>query len=130
MTKFEEKPWYRNVRRFFNERICQYTFQEKEITFATVHITSSLPFISSRIWLQMAQRGDNTVKGFVSNQWAAQINLDENLMQEQHKWEVTFWEDTIKRGGQNYDLGFHEKFWVNKASDKYPLINHDGSLWH
>jgi len=117
--------WYRNVEDFYRNFVCQYTGQEEPDTFSVVHIPSCMPFLASRIWLQITE--EPTVEKFLENLWAAQINLAPSLMEEQKKWERSFWTDVVKKGGDNYEnSGFNTEYWDTKAADKYPLICHEG----
>lgn len=128
MTKFSTKPWFGAVRAFFNNHCVQYTYEEEEQSFSVVHIPSALPFIAARCWLQMHPHP--TVDEFLENLWAAQFNLDSHLMDGQKAWESDFWENSVQKGGQNFERGkFNEDYWNTKAGDRYLLVNADGSLF-
>jgi len=122
MKPFRGKPWFKNVESFFRNNVIQYTGEEEEDTFPVVHIPSCLPFLASRIWLQITT--EPTVEKFLQNLWAAQINLDAALMARQKAFETNFWTEVVKKGGSNY-----EEYWDTKASDKYPLLKKDGTAF-
>ena len=128
METFKNRQWYTNVKRFYAQSVCQYTGEETVSTFSVVHIPSSLPYLTARIWLQMVPKADATLDNFTSNLWAAQIRLDSDLLARQKTWERQFWNDVVKKGGPGFEKGgFNESYWETKASDNYSLLKEDGS---
>ena len=126
MKAFERNAWYASVQQFFVAKTCQYTGEEGVHTIAVIHIPSSMPTITARIWCMITPVVNRTVNNFLSNLWAAQLDLDADLMVKQMTWEVKFWNDMVKKGGKNYKEGFHQDFWDTKACDSYPLTKKNG----
>lgn len=128
MKKFKGKPWYNPVFKFFKESCVQYTTEEDDDNFSVVHIPSSVPFLTARVWLQMTP--DPTVDLFLQNLWAAQINIDDNLLNTQRIWEEDFWNVTVVQKNKNKDKStFNRDFWDTKAADQYLLLDKDGNLF-
>ena len=124
MKKFSTKDWYGNVLAFFRNSTVQYTYEEEDDTFSVVHIPSCVPFLAARIWLQMTPMADCTMERFVRNLWAAQINLDDDLLARQREWEAVFWDEVVTKGGNNFERArFNRSYWDTKAADKYVLLN-------
>lgn len=128
MRSFKNKglAWYPKVEKFFRNDTVQYTSEETEETFSVVHIPSCVPFLATRVWLQITQ--EPTVEGFLQHLWAAQINLAQPLMDRQMRWERDFWTNTVTKGGAKWEgAKFNEDYWRTKASDKYVLLHPDGT---
>ena len=88
------------MRDFIVARVVQLTHEETPVTFSAVHMASCMPYLAARIWLKIApiaQEGDRNVKGFLSNLWAAQLCLSDELMTER-EWERVFWTDVVTKG--------------------------------
>jgi hypothetical protein len=70
-----------------------------------------------------------TVDTFLQNLWAAQMNLDADLMMVQKAWETGFWTDTVKKSSNSgfEKHGFNVEYWETKASDRYVLLNVNGA---
>jgi len=130
MKKFKHMTWYGPVLRFFQNATVQYTFEEEDETISVVHFASCLPFIASRIWLQITKPDLVTVNSFIENLWAAQLHLSADLMDRQKKWEEKFWTDKVKKGGKNFEKNkFNEDYWKTKAADTYILLDAEGKPW-
>lgn len=128
MKKFQGRPWYTAVKNFIANNCVQYTYEEDDETFSIVHVPSSVPFLASRIWLQMTPNPD--VASFLKNLWAAQMNVSDNLLNRQRGWEENFWDTVVTKGGQKFENAkFNEDYWKTKSADKYLLLNADGSLF-
>ncbi|BHF70215.1 hypothetical protein SprV_0301326500 [Sparganum proliferum] len=70
---------------------------------------------------------ERTVARFLQNQWAAQLGLNNTLMDRQKVWEENFWNSCVKKGGDRFERGsFNEGYWRAKAADMYPLMKPDG----
>ena len=128
LSKFASSGWYKKVNLFVKNKIVQYTYEATEKTFAAVHVPSSFPFIAARVWLRITTTP--TVDSFCENLWAAQIHLDSNLMNRCKTFETNFWTQTVRKGGARFeDNGFNEDYFNTKATDKYPLLADDGTIY-
>jgi hypothetical protein len=128
ISKFASSKWYKKVNMFIKNKLVQYTYEASEKTFAAVHVPSSFPFLAARVWLRITTTP--TVDSFCENLWAAQINLDSDLMDKCKAFETNFWAQTVKKGGTKFeDKGFNEGYFNTKATDKYPLLAADGSVY-
>ena len=126
MKMFELKPWFNSVQQFFVGKTCQYTGEEGPHTIAVIHIPSGRPTITARVWCMITPNINRTVDNFLSNLWAAQLDLDADLMAKHLVWEQKFWGEMVKKGSKNYNEGFHMDFWETKACDAYPLMHKSG----
>ena len=129
MTKFAEAPWYGSVLQFYQAKVVQYTVEETKDVIAIVHIPSSMPSITARIWCMITKPIHRTIDNFMSNLWAAQLDLCPALMDKQKAWEVTFWDKVVKKGSAKYNAGFQLEFWETKACDQYPLMTKKGHMF-
>jgi len=71
------------------------------------------------------------VDKFLANLWAAQIAIDDSLLQQQKAWETNFWAVVVKKGGEGSKFetgGFNEAYWKTKATDNYPLVDITGNV--
>jgi hypothetical protein len=128
MKKFATESWYNPVRQFFINKTCQLTSEESHGLLSVVHIPSCVPFITAKVWARITAPANRNRTAFLSNLWAAQINLDDELMAAQMDWEKHFWDEVVTKGGNNYKKGFQEEFWLTKAADVYPLIDSEGRI--
>jgi hypothetical protein len=121
--RFKDEKWYQGVRKFFMNCV-QYTSEVKGTgKMAVVHIPSCLPNIAAICFIKMGRAV--SVKSFLENLWAAQLNLSAELKEEQKIWEKDFWNNQVKKGSSSYKQGFQEEFWLNKSSDKYSLLDQE-----
>jgi hypothetical protein len=134
MQKFKGEKWYSAVSNFFKNNCCQYTWEEEDETFSVVHIPTCVPFLASRIWLQMTPKKDCTVMNFLQHTWAKQIFLSDDLLAQQYKWEENFWGKVVTKGSKNFEGrngqgSFSPDYWKTGADDRYILIKGDGNLY-
>lgn len=131
VEQFGETTWYREVKDFFELHTVQHTFESKmlEDKIAVVDIPSSVPPITAHAWARMQQAENLVPSVFIQNLWAAQFNFDDHLMERQKAWETHFWNTVVTVGSQSYKKGFNEADYLKKASDSYPLLCPDGSVF-
>ena len=124
---FSTKVWYDQVSRFYQARVVQYTSEETVNTIAVIHIPSCMPSLTAQIWCLITPPLYRNLSSFLENLWAAQLDLNPAMMEEQD-WEKVFWTKLVRKGGSKYLAGFHEEFWTTKATDTYELINMEGKI--
>jgi hypothetical protein len=123
-------PWYNKVRNYFRAKTCQYTYEENERMFAVVHIPSCVPFIAAFAWKFITPIPNRNVNALLQNLWAAQLNLNVELLNIQRLWEENFWNNDVRKGGNNFqNEGFQEEYWITKSADRYPLVRPNGTIY-
>jgi hypothetical protein len=122
---FENKTWVDKVKRFYKNKIVQYTHQETADLFAVVHIPSCNPSLAMYIWsLQNPKAALNGEA--INNFWFAQLNISDDLAIKQKAWEEVMWKTKITKGSVNFEKeGFNLEYHKTKSADCYPLMNSD-----
>lgn len=130
ISKFDDKKWYENVKRFFKIRTVQYPPEMNNMrikVFPVVNIVHQNPSLA--YYCYNFAKIDYLNEIPINNLFAAQMKLSKITQEEQKIWEQKFWNNTVKKSKgnkTNYLKGFNEEFYNNKASDMYPLIKNDG----
>nr|VZH98728.1 unnamed protein product [Spirometra erinaceieuropaei] len=115
-----------NVAQFFQHYTVQCTYKEGPETIAVIHIPSCVPIVAAYSWVRVTMPADWTTNKFLSNQWAAQLALNSDLMVRQRNWEM-FWNESVRKGGEHFEQnGFNLEYWRTKAGDMYPLMTSAG----
>lgn len=132
MGKFKDQGWYTPTREFIMQKMVQYTKElpADQSKFAAVHVPHIMPSFTAICWLKITIKEKRTVKNFLENLWACQMDIPNDLMERQKRWEIDFWDNrvVISRNvtRDNTPLEFHENFWATKAADKYPFYLPNG----
>jgi hypothetical protein len=120
---FKEKKWYDSVRKFIEDRIIKYT-NASPTQFSGLHVASCAPSMAALVYV--LSKPDCDVAAFLSNKWAAQLALNDNMQAVQKNWETEFWKTVVtttkKPGAKEFKAEFREDFYNNKAGDRYLLV--------
>lgn len=130
MVKFSKEAWYAKVRAFIENRVVQYNSQKIDDfkTFPAIQIPHVLPTLTALIWRHLHPK--STSKEFLSNLWACQMKLPDDMKTKQRAWEEDFWNNKVqytRNQEKNVFAGrFVLGFWMTKASDTYPFLDNTG----
>jgi hypothetical protein len=130
--------WVERLLSFFRECTVQYVVQAERTNFQkmpVVNIPGAFPSLASFFWKQINKARlktmpeDGMLTLFLENPWAAQMRLDEELLDLQKEAERRFWNEKVTKTNNEdkarFQKGFVEEFWATKAMDTYPFIVND-----
>lgn len=134
--KFSGKTWHANVKKFIDNKIVQSPKEAKsENLMPIVNIANCMPSHAFYIWCKMhtftndddmydmATRSKDGGAGL----FFVQLNLHEDIVAECETKEKEFWTNTVTKGGDTYEKGFHQNYFDTKKADKYHLVNKDAT---
>jgi len=119
--------WFTLVQNFFNNFVVQFTDVANK--FPVVNIPNTFPTVAAHCWIMQRKKKERTVEEFLKNQWAAQLDLSDELQAKQKEWEEGFWTNTVtsttrdQKNRPKIEFKFYENFYANKSADKYPMMN-------
>jgi hypothetical protein len=125
----KKAAWHLKVRAFFVNKCVQYVSNSGNKV-PVVKIPESFPPISALCYIAINR--ECTAEDFLKNLWAAQLDLDDDLMAKQKAWEMDFWNNIVKSSKnsnrpEDVELKFNETFYNTKAADTYPLLFASGA---
>ena len=107
---FTGHSWYRELRGFFTNKVCEFVNEETERTIPVSFIPLCAPSVAARAWLQLTE--SPTVEDFLQNEWVGGIDLDPALLKVRKTCETDFWP-----GDQEH------------RRHRQPLLNSDGKIF-
>ena len=149
--KFQGKPYFQEVQKFVNKSMVQYVNEinkmssdEAKEKFPIVNAPTCNPSLMAQLWKTyhkkspewaslLAEQGRPTlIKMFLSNLWAPQLYMSQDLKDMQKQWEEEWWNTEVTYTNAvdklNFKKGFQERFWETKAKDNYPFPVMDTQL--
>jgi len=130
----QDKQWFINVQKFFNQYTVKWPKLETSNNFATLHLPNTNPglhLLSVAMMFDWTNETDNViVNNFLPEQPFGQLKLTSDLQAEHKEHSKVFWNETVK-GTKNpkadltkreVEKGFIEEYYNTSAGDQYPLI--------
>jgi len=123
--------WYTGVKKFLELNMVQYTKEEsgRNSNFSIVHVPNAFPFEAVRFWALSRSNEERTPEALLQHTWAAQLHLTDELQNIQMAWEKDFWDNTVTKGGKDYEKGFNQAYYDTKKGDSYPMRSLSGNLF-
>lgn len=132
--EIQEKQWFVNVQKFFNQYTVKWPKLETANNFATLHLPNTNPglhLLSVAMMFNWSDRSDDEiVNNFLPEQPMGQLKLSAQLQEKHKEHSKVFWNEIVK-GTKNpkaeltkkeVEKGFIEEYYNTSSSDQYPLI--------
>jgi len=132
--EIQEKQWFVNVQKFFNQYTVKWPKLETANNFATLHLPNTNPglhLLSVAMMFDWSSRSDTEIiNNFLPEQPMGQLKLTHELQEKHKEHSKVFWNETVK-GTKNpkseltrreVEKGFIEEYYNTSAGDQYPLI--------
>lgn len=130
----QDKQWFINVQKFFNQYTVKWPKLETANNFATLHLPNTNPglhMLSVAMMFDWTNQNDSMiVENFLPEQPMGQLKLSTELQEKHKEHSKIFWNETVK-GTKNpksdltkkeVDKGFIEEYYNTSSGDQYPLI--------
>jgi len=132
--EIQEKQWFINVQKFYNQYTVKWPKLETANNFATLHLPNTNPglhLLSVAMMFDWTKLSDNDiVENLLPEQPMGQLNLSAALQEKHKEHSKIFWNETVK-GTKNpkaeltkreVEKGFIEEYYNTSSGDQYPLI--------
>jgi len=132
--EIQEKQWFINVQKFYNQYTVKWPKLETANNFATLHLPNTNPglhLLSVAMMFDWTKLSDNDiVENLLPEQPMGQLKLSAALQEKHKEHSKIFWNETVK-GTKNpkaeltkreVDKGFIEEYYNTSSGDQYPLI--------
>jgi len=130
----QEKQWFINVQKFYNQYTVKWPKLETANNFATLHLPNTNPglhLLSVAMMFDWKNLSDTEIlNNFLPEQPMGQLKLTTALQEKHKEHSKIFWNETVK-GTKNpkaeltkkeVEKGFIEEYYNTSAGDQYPLI--------
>jgi len=123
--------WFSQTRDFIATRVTQYVSSaERQKKFPAVNIPSTNPGLDIMLWCLMTRDNQRTLENLKDRTTFCQLALNDEMQSMAKEGYRKFWDQTVK-GSLNPDASvmnlprpmMREEYYVNPASDRYPLIS-------
>lgn len=139
-TTHGTKPWWKPIKEFVTTHTVQYVQEVERIPanadkFPLVNIPTCYPSMSALAFKTRMHRNGKIktmtpevlFETFIDNRWAAQMNINDALMDQVRQKDRQFWVDTVKKSKNPFtdafEGGFNEEYFKTKSQDKYLFYN-------
>lgn len=132
--EIQEKQWFINVQKFYNQYTVKWPKLETANNFATLHLPNTNPglhLLSVAMMFDWTKLSDNDiVESLLPEQPMGQLKLSVALQEKHKEHSKIFWNETVK-GTKNpkaeltkreVEKGFIEEYYNTSSGDQYPLI--------
>jgi len=132
--EIQEKQWFINVQKFYNQYTVKWPKLETANNFATLHLPNTNPglhLLSVAMMFDWTKLSDNDiVENLLPEQPMGQLKLSAALQEKHKEHSKIFWNETVK-GTKNpkaeltkreVEKGFIEEYYNTSSGDQYPLI--------
>lgn len=132
--EIQEKQWFINVQKFYNQYTVKWPKLETANNFATLHLPNTNPglhLLSVAMMFDWKNLSDTEIlNNFLPEQPMGQLKLTTALQEKHKENSKIFWNETVK-GTKNpkaeltkkeVEKGFIEEYYNTSAGDQYPLI--------
>jgi len=132
--EIQEKQWFINVQKFYNQYTVKWPKLETANNFATLHLPNTNPglhLLSVAMMFDWTKLSDNDiVENLLPEQPMGQLKLSATLQEKHKEHSKIFWNETVK-GTKNpkaeltkreVEKGFIEEYYNTSSGDQYPLI--------
>jgi len=132
--EIQEKQWFINVQKFYNQYTVKWPKLETANNFATLHLPNTNPglhLLSVAMMFDWTKLSDNDiVENLLPEQPMGQLKLSAALQEKHKEHSKIFWNETVK-GTKNpkaeltkreVEKGFIEEYYNTSSGDQYPLM--------
>lgn len=123
--------WFSEVRDFFGTRVVQYVTQaERQRKFPAVNIPSTNPGLDILFWCMMTKDSLRTLENLKERTTFCQLALNDEMQTLAKRGYENYWNNVVKSSRNPDHVSMQlpapqmrEDYYLNPASDKYPLLS-------